>query len=448
MNTTKQKDLDNWVKKYLLFEDIKKYIEVFWTNQSYCNSFTHSALSNKDIDDAEKRLLRFASYIKEAFPEAKSTDGIIESPLFHIPTMKAASEKLYNTELFGSLWLKGDNLLPIAGSIKARGGIYEVLKHAETLALKHNLLSETDDYSILYSARLKDFFSNYSIAVGSTGNLGLSIGITSAKLGFKVTVHMSSDAKEWKKSLLREKGVTVIEYSSDYSEAVEEGRKLAMSNPRCHFIDDENSVDLFLGYSVAARRLEKQLKENNIVVDNNHPLFVYLPCGVGGGPGGVAFGLKTIFGENVHTFFSEPTHSPCMLLGLMTGMHDKVCVQDFGLDNITEADGLAVGRPSSFVGKILENLLSGIFTVDDNELYKLLKLIKDTENISLEPSALAGMPGPFRLLNSEAGKLYISTNNLLDKMKYSTHIVWSTGGNLVPQNIMDSYLKKGEMLLS
>jgi D-serine dehydratase len=444
------KVLQSWFDRNSIIKDLVDLKDVFWSNPNYNPLQTkHEAKLNlEDIQDAEERLKRFAPYIVSVFPETRLSNGIIESPVTKIPLMKQKLEEIYEQKLLGDFLLKCDSYLPISGSIKARGGIYEVLKHAELLALKHGLITLESDYSIMDSEEFRSFFSNYSIAVGSTGNLGLSIGIMSAKLGFKVTVHMSSDAKMWKKDLLKSKGVTVVEYKEDYSKAVEEGRRQASSDPNCYFIDDENSQDLFLGYAVAAIRIKQQLEELNVTVDENHPLFVYLPCGVGGGPGGVAFGLKQMYHKNVHCFFAEPTHSPCMLLGLVTGMYDQVSVQDFGIDNITSADGLAVGRPSGFVGKIIEPLLSGCYTVTDEELFKLLSLMIDTEAISLEPSALAGVIGPVQLWTKEEGKEYIQNHSLKDKMNNATHLMWATGGSMVPKEMMVEYYQKGKSLLA
>ncbi|KQL49665.1 serine ammonia-lyase [Brevibacillus choshinensis] len=438
------KSIDQWIEDFPVIDDMVSTKEVVWINPNYdVSKSVSNSLGKHDVFDAEKRLNRFAPYLAKVFPETKAMNGMIESPIVPIRTMQGYLEKRYNREIPGELWMKCDSHLPIAGSIKARGGIYEVLQHAEDLALRHGKLTIHDNYELFDSESFRDFFSQYSIAVGSTGNLGLSIGIMSAKIGFNVTVHMSADAKQWKKDLLRSRGVNVIEYASDYSKAVEEGRKQAENDPNCYFIDDENSKHLFLGYAVAAKRLQKQLDENKIIVDQEHPLFVYLPCGVGGGPGGVAFGLKLLFQDHVHCFFAEPTHSPCMLLGLLTGLHDQVCVQDFGIDNKTEADGLAVGRPSRFVGKTVESLLSGVYTIEDDELYVLLQALSDTEKINLEPSALAGMLGPVKLTGSEQGKQFFETYGLEPKLKQGTHIVWATGGNMVPAEIMDEYYQRG-----
>ncbi|KJR46573.1 D-serine dehydratase [Desulfosporosinus sp. I2] len=133
-----------------------------------------------------------------------------------------------------------------------------------------------------------------------------------------------------------------------------------------------------------------------------------------------------------------------MLLGLATGLHDQISVQDIGLTNKTEADGLAVGRASRFVGKVIETLLSGAYTIKDDELFRLLQALDETENHQLEPSALAGMPGVARLLQADAGLNYLKRLDLEKKMAQASHIVWATGGSLVPREVMDQYLSKGK----
>ncbi len=442
MQTIAGLSLLEWQQKHRLLNNLIQLDEVFWINPDYGTELDDTIVQYNQVNSAKNRLDRFANYIVEAFPETRPMQGIIESPLVEIPSMQKNMEKSYDVQLPGKLLLKCDSHLPISGSIKARGGIYEVLKRAEDIAMKHGGLKQTDDYGILASDTYKKLFSTYSIAVGSTGNLGLSIGIISAKLGFRVTVHMSGDAKQWKKDKLTNLGVVVKEYNDDYSRAVEEGRLEASLDPNCHFIDDEDSIDLFLGYATAAERLQNQLRERSVVVDKDHPLFVYLPCGVGGGPGGITYGLKLAFGEHVHCFFAEPTHSPCMTIGLLTGLHDEASVQEFGIDNKTEADGLAVGRPSRLVSRLMTSMLSGSYTIEDKRLFELLRKMAETEGYYLEPSALAGANGPVQLMSHPTGRKYLEDQKLLDKMNQSTHIIWATGGSMVPKDMMEQYLSQ------
>lgn len=416
--------------------------ETFWLNDKMVPEAQQNIteVSPSQIQDASQRLTRFAPYLKKVFPELEATNGIIESELRGIPAMADFLNENYDAGIRGRLMLKMDCDLPVSGSVKARGGIYEVLKHAEDLALESGMLKETDDYSVLAEPEFVEFFGKHTVQVGSTGNLGMSIGIMSAKLGFCVIVHMSADAKQWKKDLLRSRGVEVIEYADDYCAAVEQGRKNSDADPMSYFVDDENSQNLFMGYSVAGERLQAQLEAQNITVDADHPLFVYIPCGIGGAPGGVTYGIKQIYGDNVHCFFTEPTHACCMLLGMATGLHDGVSVKDFGIDGRTDADGLAVGRPSAFVGRVIQPMLSGIATIQDHKLYDLMRGLLKEENIFIEPSSCAALAA---LIRREDMEKYIAAHGLTEKMDNATHIAWATGGRMVPEETRQAYIKTG-----
>ncbi|MFT4416595.1 D-serine ammonia-lyase [Fredinandcohnia humi] len=429
-------ELDRLLKQYPILKDVMRKQPVLWKNPDYVVTphYPVRGVGEDIIFSAIERFKRFRNLIKIAFPE---TNGTILSPISTLTHMKSELELIYQMPISGMLLLKRDDLLPVAGSIKARGGFHEVLAFAEKLAFSHGILqSIDDDYVTLLSKEARKLFQQYTISVGSTGNLGLSIGMIGSTLGFQVVVHMSADAKEWKKELLRKNGVKVVEYQSDYTIAVENARNEAANNDNTYFVDDENSSLLFAGYAAAGIEVKKQFDELGIKVDAEHPLFVYLPCGVGGGPGGVTFGLKQQFGEHVHCFFAEPLNSPCMLTGLVTKLHHKVSVEDLLLDNKTEADGLAVGRPSGFVGPIMEELLAGIYTLKDEEWLKLMYILYESQDIFLEPSALAGMKGPV-LLNSTSH---------LQGVKAATHLVWATGGSMFPKDLRNDFLERGKLL--
>ena len=397
------------------------------------------------VAEAETNWQALAPVLQVCFEELKSSQGRIESKLIEATALRQPLG--YASSDYGRVFVKADNALPVAGSIKARGGVYEVFMHALQLARAEGLMSEQDDITLLASDKLRTFFSQYTIAVGSTGNLGLSVGIAARALGFRAVVHMSSDAKQWKVDRLTLLGVEVVQHKADYTTAVEHARIDAQADASIYFVDDERSEMLFFGYSAAASELAKQLADAGVTVDEDHPLFIYLPCGIGGAPGGAAFGLKAIFGDAAHAFFVEPVQSPCALVHMMSGSQELVSVYDVGLTNRTEADGMAVARMSAFVADVMKPLLSGIFTVPDDDLFRWLWQAQTTQGIRLEPSATAGFAGPEFLVNSEQGRTYADRQGLSDKLSQATHVVWATGGAFVPEEQFQQFMERGASLV-
>ena len=402
------------------------------------------SVSRNEVEVAGRDMDRFAALLQTLFPELAASHGIIESPL--IPADRFRIVMGNDSRASGQWRIKADHALPIVGSIKARGAFYEVLMYAEHLALSAEIMREHQDRSALASKRAKSFFGCHEIIVGSTGNLGLGIGVIAAALGFRATVHMSQEAKAWKKDRLRARGVEVIEHAGDFGIAVAAGRKQARDNRLAYFVDDEDSRLLFMGYTTAAHRLARQLATSGIRVNARNPLFVYLPCGVGGSAGGITLGLRHVFGDHVHCFFAEPVASPSLLVRLAARQNRPISVHEIGLDNRTEADGLAVARASEFVAPLMRPLVSGIFTVPDEDLFEDLYRVEVSESARIEPSAAAGFRGPQWLLKSAAGRAYIEGHGLEGMLDTATHILWTTGGAFVPEVEYREFWSRGERI--
>ena len=401
----------------------------FWANP---NRISHDAVHDKAQNDesrpmlpseqqlqaARQRFARFAPLLAHLFPPLRESQGQITSPLIAVPALQ---DVLSFPRAHGQLMIKADHCLAVAGSVKARGGFHEILELSEKLADKHGLLGPNADVLDLATQRSRAVFSTYQVAVGSTGNLGMSIGLIAAALGFRATVHMSHDAKAWKKQRLRDNGVEVLEHSGDYALAVAAGRESARHDPQTHFVDDEQSLSLLLGYACAAFELQSQLQAQRIRVDAAHPLMVYIPCGVGGAPAGIAWGLDLVFGAHVRCYFAEPCQAPCFMLHMVSPAGTQPSVYDFGLQNRTIADGLAVAQASALAGALMQDRLAGCFTVADDTMLRHLALAHASEGLQLEPSATAGFDGPAWLAQTQ--QLHPDC----------THVLWTTGGAVMPE---------------
>ena len=88
----------------------------------------------------------------------------------------------------------------------------------------------------------------------------------------------------------------------------------------------------------------------------------------------------------------------------------------------------------------MEPFLSGNYTVSDEELYRLLKELADTENIYLEPSALAGMVEPVKVCKEDE---YLQKQQLTERDEDRYSYCVGTGGSMVPKDVMSGYYKKG-----
>ena len=225
----------------------------------------------------------------------------------------------------------------------------------------------------------------------------------------------------------------IVEIDGTYSEAVKKGRERAKNSENTFFIDDENSVELFLGYAVSIFELKEQISKANIILSEDDPLYVFIPCGVGGAPGGISYALNLVFGNKVKTYFVEPVNAPCMTLALVENKENPRDVNEIGLKTRTEADGLAVYRASKFIFNLVKNYINGTITVNDFDMLESVYNMKVLEDQKIEVSAAAGLAGLLKIQK--------------EGMKVNKALVWLTGGSLIPNKEDKKILemsKKGE----
>ena len=108
---------------------------------------------------------------------------------------------------------------------------------------------------------------------------------------------------------------------------------------------------------------------------------------------------------------------------------------------------MAVAEVSQFIAQIMYPLLSGVYTIQDDDLFLWLAKAWHHAGLKLEPSAAACLGGPGAVTGSADGQSYLSEHGLTEVMANATHVMWATGGSLVPEEEFQAFLQKGEAIL-
>ncbi|MET0338204.1 MAG: D-serine ammonia-lyase [Caulobacter sp.] len=406
-------------------ENLRSGKAAVWINDDAATTVGDQPISRASVQAAAQRLHRFAPLLATLFDDA-GWDGKIASPLIAWPGRHGPLQ---------SLLVKADHALPMTGSIKARGGVHDLLAFVERVALEEGLVRPGESYVALAEPAARETLSLYSATVASTGNLGYSVGLVARRLGLGAEIHMSSDAKAWKKERLRALDAKVVEHECDYTETVARARIAAGGSRRVHFVDDETSADLFTGYAAAAVELTEQLQAQGLRATPSKPLVVYLPCGVGGAPGGVLYGLKALLGEAVIGVFVEPIASACFLAAMGAGGGKPLPVYALGLDNRTLADGLAVPVASALVLEAVGEAIDACVAVSDEAMIAGVREAHSLAGLRLEPSAAAGLAAIEPLMEALTGRPALRA-----RVEGGIHVVWTTGGSQLPQSEFDRLL--------
>lgn len=421
-------DIAKSIEEFPLLQQLMNKEPVFWANPNFDAKLADETVSRAAIFDATARLQRFRPYIETVFPETNHRRGSIESPLLRIRTMQQSLNNFWQMKALGHLYLKADNQLPVAGSIKGRGGVYAVLQIAEDIALHYSNLAYEDNYAMLSSNEFKQLFGHFEIVTTSNGNFSIAVATIARKLGFKVRVQLTGSAP-WQQEKLTALGVQLVPEDTNLAENL---------GDHTYRIDCHRDPNLLLGFATAAIHLQMQLKNQQVTLDEQHPLFIYLPTISGQSAAGIITGLRQILQVPIYPIMIQSSFNPALLLELMTGP-DPVSAAELNLDPKIMAASFAGEMPDSRALELAKTQVYGVATVSDHALLQYLNLLAMSENILCEPAALAGFAGYHQLLSQSPSHF---------DLEHATHIIWATGGSLVPKTDMAQWIQRGDQLLN
>ncbi|HGS4441752.1 TPA: threonine ammonia-lyase, biosynthetic [Vibrio cholerae] len=215
------------------------------------------------------------------------------------------------------------------------------------------------------------------VIAASAGNHAQGMALSGTKLGIKTTIVMPRTTPDIKVEAVRGFGGEVLLHGSNFDEAKAEAERLSKEQGYT-FVPPFDHPLVIAGQGTIGMEMLQQ---------NGHLDYIFLPVGGGGLAAGVAVLVKQLIPE-IQVIAVEPEDSACLKAALDAG---KPVV----LDQVSMfADGVAVKRIGDETFRLCQQYIDGHVTVSSDEICAAVKdIFEDTRAIA-EPSgalALAGL---------------------------------------------------------
>ncbi|MGV6846698.1 MAG: pyridoxal-phosphate dependent enzyme [Lutibacter sp.] len=253
------------------------------------------------------------------------------------------TSRLLNKIAVANLYFKCENFQKM-GAFKMRGALNSVLQ-------------------------LTDNQKDKGVVTHSSGNFAQALSLAANMLNIKAYIVMPKNAPQVKKDAVKDYGGIIIE-SDSTPIAREKKAEEVINNTQATFIHPSNDIPVILGQGTATIEMLEKEPEINITI---------APVGGGGLLSGTALATY-FFGNHANTYAGEPFEADDAYRSLKSGK-----IESNNTTN-TIADGLRTQLGSNTF-PIIQQYVSEIIRVSENEIVAAMKLIWERLKIVVEPSS-------------------------------------------------------------
>lgn len=225
-------------------------------------------------------------------------------------------------------------------------------------------------------AQLTDAQRQAGVIAASAGNHAQGLALSGKQLGVSATIVMPRTTPDIKVDAVRSFGGKVVLHGSNFDEAKAHAESLAKQHGYT-FIPPFDHPAVIAGQGTIGIELVQQ---------NGHLDYVFVPVGGGGLAAGVAVLLKQLMPE-IKVIGVEAEDSACLRAALDAG--EPVTLDQVGMF----ADGVAVKRIGEETFRLCQQYLDDVITVTSDEICAAVKdIFEDTRAIA-EPSGALSLAG-------------------------------------------------------